>query len=124
MSQQSQIDQLQETVAMLMQNMTALQTKFEALVQEKDKEIAELKAIIKSKDAEIERQRQIIRNFQRMILGQRSEKTVYLMDGAEQISLLEKLSPAQFLQKKPRKLSVNAGPFCPETASYSVRQPS
>ncbi len=63
MSQQSQIDQLQETAAMLMNNMTTLQTKFEALVQEKDKEIAELKAIIKSKDDEIERQRQIIRNF-------------------------------------------------------------
>jgi len=65
MSQQSQIDQWQETVAILMQGMNTLQAKFEALVQEKDKEIAELKEIIKTKDTEIERQRQIIRNFRK-----------------------------------------------------------
>jgi len=74
---------------MLMQGMNALQSK----VDSHDEIIKQKDAAIVERDAVIERLRQIIRNFQRMIFGQRSEKTVYLMDGAEQISLFGEALP-------------------------------
>lgn len=104
MSQQSQIDQLQDTVAMLMQGMNALQNK----VDSHDEIIKQKDAIIAEKDAEIERQRQIIRNFQRMIFGQRSEKTVYLMDGAEQISLFGEALPGTVPAAETDEIAVTA----------------
>ena len=104
MNQQSQVDQLQETVAMLMQAMNALQSK----VDSHDEIIKQKDTIIAERDAEIERQREIIRSLQRMIFGQRSEKTVYLMDGAEQISLFGEALPGTVPAKETEEVKVAA----------------
>lgn len=73
----------EEIVAQLMQQVQEMRTEIDALKAE----IKRKDAIIAEQAAEIARQKEIIRNLQRMLFGQRSEKTVYVMDSSEQLSL-------------------------------------